>query len=125
MDIIPLDAFPLTGVSTTTKTTTTIEIPSTILVKVRDAFEKLVKFMEDMSLQGEETQKLQEEVKIPQDLKSMFQYSYHAEMHKSQRPSQELQKLQKETFMDKTLSEAKENIWMDVNKSMAEIWPFI
>jgi hypothetical protein len=27
--------------------------------------------------------------------------------------------------MAKTLSEAKENIWMDMNKSMAEIWPFI
>jgi hypothetical protein len=27
--------------------------------------------------------------------------------------------------MAKTLSEAKENIWMDINKSMAEIWPFI
>ena len=27
--------------------------------------------------------------------------------------------------MDKTLSEAKENIWMDISKSMADIWPFI
>jgi DNA-directed RNA polymerase sigma subunit (sigma70/sigma32) len=27
--------------------------------------------------------------------------------------------------MDKTFSEAKENIWMDINKSMAEIWRFI
>jgi hypothetical protein len=55
----------------------------------------------------------------------MFQSSYHVEMHKSQRLSQKLQKLQKETFMAKTLSKAKENIWMDINKSMAEIWPFI
>jgi len=27
--------------------------------------------------------------------------------------------------MAKTLSEAKENIWMDIIKSMVEIWPFI
>ena len=27
--------------------------------------------------------------------------------------------------MDKTLSKAKENIWMDISKSMVEIWPFI
>ena len=27
--------------------------------------------------------------------------------------------------MVKTLSEAKENIWMDINKSMVEIWPVI
>jgi hypothetical protein len=46
-------------------------------------------------------------------------------MHKSQRLRQEIQKLQKDTVMDKKLSEAKENIWMDISKSMAEIWPFI
>jgi hypothetical protein len=27
--------------------------------------------------------------------------------------------------MAKTLLEAKENIWMDINKSMTEIWPLI
>jgi hypothetical protein len=27
--------------------------------------------------------------------------------------------------MAKTLSEAKENIWMDISKSMTEIWPLI
>jgi hypothetical protein len=27
--------------------------------------------------------------------------------------------------MAKTLSEAKENIWMDISKTMEEIWPFI
>jgi hypothetical protein len=94
-------------------------------MKVPDASEKLVKSMKDMSLQGEEIRKLQEEVKSLQDMKSIFQSSYHAKMHKTQRLSQQLQKLQKETFMAKALSEAKENIWMDINKSMVEIWPFI
>jgi hypothetical protein len=84
-----------------------------------------VKSMEDMTLQGEEIKRLQEEVKNLQKLKSMFQASYNTEMHKSQRLTQEIQKLQKETVMAKTLSEAKENIWMDINKSMAEIWPLI
>jgi hypothetical protein len=106
--VIPMDAIPLIGVITTT--TTTVEIPLIILVKVPDASEKLVKSMEDMSLQGEEIKKMQEEVKIFQDLKSMFKSSYNKEMHKSQILSQELQKLQKEIAMAKTLSEAKENI---------------
>jgi hypothetical protein len=70
MVVIPLDAVPLTRVSTAPATTT--EIPSTIPMKVLDASEKLVKSMEDMSLKGEEIRKLQEEVKILQDLKSMF-----------------------------------------------------
>jgi hypothetical protein len=68
---IPLEVVPLIGVSTTT-TTTTIEVPSVIPVEFLDASEKLVKSMEDMSLQGEEIIKLQEDVKSLQDLKSMF-----------------------------------------------------
>jgi hypothetical protein len=124
MVFIPLEAFPLTGVSTTVATTTT-EIPSAIPVKVLNASEKLVNSMEDMTLQGEEIKRLQEEVKNLQKMKSMFQASYNTEMHKSQRLSQEIEKLQKETVMAKTLFEANENIWMDIRGSMVEIWPFI
>jgi DNA repair ATPase RecN len=123
MVVIPLEAVPLTGISTTTAVTT--EFPSAIPMKVPNASNKLVKSMEDMSVQGEEIGKLREEVKSLQDLKSMFQSSYNTKINKSQRLSQEIQKLQNETIMAKTLSEAKENIWMDINNSMAEIWPFI
>jgi hypothetical protein len=80
--VIPLDAVPLTRFSTKTTSTTT-NIPSAIPVKVPDASEKMVKSMEDMSLQGKEIIKLQEEVRILQDLKSMFQSNYHVEMHKT------------------------------------------
>jgi hypothetical protein len=55
-----------------------VEIPSTILVKVPDDSEKLVKSMEEISLQGEEIKNLKEKVKTLQEMKSMFQYSYHA-----------------------------------------------
>jgi len=71
MVVIPLDAIPLIGVSTTTIATTT-NIPSTIPVKVPDASDKLVNSMEDMTLQGEEIIRLQEEVKNLKNLKSMF-----------------------------------------------------
>jgi hypothetical protein len=92
MVFIPLDTVSLTRVSTTTITTTT-EIPSPILVKVPDASEKLLKSMEDMSLQGEEIRKFKEELNILQDLKSMFEANYNTQMHKSQRLSHGLQKL--------------------------------
>jgi hypothetical protein len=58
----------------------------------------------------------------------MFQASHQEETHKSQRNSQQLQQLQqlqKETVMAKKLAQAKEKIWMDINKSMSEIWPSI
>jgi hypothetical protein len=56
MTIIPLDAVPLIGVSTTTIGTTT-ELPSAIPVTTLDASEKLAKSMEDMTLQGQEIKK--------------------------------------------------------------------
>jgi hypothetical protein len=64
MAIMLMELVPLIGIRTTT-TSTSAEIPSTIPVQGLDAFEKLVKSMEDMSLQGEKIIKLQEEVKKP------------------------------------------------------------
>jgi hypothetical protein len=46
-------------------------------------------------------------------------------MHTTQKLKLEIQKLQKETVTAKTLVEAKENILMDICKSMIEIWPLI
>jgi len=120
MAVIPLDAVPITGISTTTTTTTT-EIPAA----TTDASKKLAKSMQDMSLQKKEIKRLQDEIKNLQQLKSTFQSSYNVEMNTTQRLNLELQKLQKETIAAKTLVEAKENIWMDICKSMTEILPLI
>jgi hypothetical protein len=46
-------------------------------------------------------------------------------MHKSQSLSQQLQHLGKETSMENTLAQDKEKIWIDIDKSMLEIWPSI
>jgi hypothetical protein len=71
INFIPLEEVPLTGMSTTSKTTT-IEIPSVLPITSSDASKKLVKLMEDMTLQGEEVKTLQEEINNLQNLKSMF-----------------------------------------------------
>ena len=68
---------------------------------------------------------MQEEVKNFQEQNSIFQSSHQEEMHKSQRLSQQLQQIHKETVMENTLAQAKENICVDINKSMLEIWPSI
>jgi hypothetical protein len=82
MTVIPLQEVPITRFSTVSTTPTT-EIPSVVLVTTSDASERLVKSMEDMTLQGEEIKRLQEEINNLQRLKSMFQTSYNKEMHKS------------------------------------------
>jgi hypothetical protein len=71
MVFIELNVMPLTGVSTIATATTT-EIPSSIPGTVSYASEKLVKSMEDMTLQGEEIKRLQEDINNLQKLKSMF-----------------------------------------------------
>jgi hypothetical protein len=43
----------------------------------------------------------------------------------SDKLKQELQQLQKQIVAGKTLAEAKENIWMDISKSINEIWPMV
>jgi hypothetical protein len=47
------------------------------------------------------------------------------EKQTSEKLKHELQQLQKKTMVGKTLAEAKENIWMDIPKSINEIWPMV
>jgi hypothetical protein len=81
--------------------------------------------MEDMSIQGAEIKRLQEEVKSLQEQKSRVKNCHQKEIHKSQRHNQQLKQLGKETAMENTIAQAKENIWIDINKSMTDIWPSI
>jgi hypothetical protein len=76
MVVIPLNAVPITGISTTT-TTTTGEIPVATSVTTIDASNKLAKSMEDMSLQGKEIKRLQDEINNLQKMMSTFQSSYN------------------------------------------------
>jgi hypothetical protein len=60
-----------------------------------------------------------------QKLKYSFQASYNTERHTLEKLKQEIQQLQKQIIVGKTLAEAKENIWMDISKSMTKIWPLV
>jgi len=63
MEVIPLNSIPLMGISIATTTiATTTKFPAAILVIATDASEKLAKSMEDMTLQGKEIRRLQEEI---------------------------------------------------------------
>jgi hypothetical protein len=81
--------------------------------------------MEEMNLQETEISRLKKEIENLQELKSSFQTSYSKEKQTSDKLKQELQQLQKQTVAGKTLVEVKESVWMDITKSMNEIWPMI
>jgi uncharacterized coiled-coil DUF342 family protein len=126
MEVIPLSAVPLTEVSTTkASTTTTTELPSATPLTALEKSVELAKSMEEMTLQGMEINRLNKEIENLQELKSSYQTSYNIERQTSENLKQEIQQLQKQTVGGKTLAEAKENIWMDISKSINEIWPMV
>jgi hypothetical protein len=77
---------------------------------------ELAKSMEEINLQETEINRLKMEVENIQELKSSFQTRYNVERQKTENLKQEIQQLQKQTVVDKTLAEAKENIWTDIEK---------
>jgi myosin heavy subunit len=81
--------------------------------------------MEEMNLQETEIGRLKKEVENLQELKSSYQTSYSMEKQTSDKLKQELQQLQKKTVAGKTLVEAKESVWLDISKSINEIWPMV
>jgi hypothetical protein len=91
MEVIPLSAFPLTGVSTSSA----VEIPlATPLTALENTLE-LEKSMEEMNLQETEINRLKKEVENLQELKSSYQTNYSKEKQISDKLIQELQQLQK------------------------------
>jgi hypothetical protein len=81
--------------------------------------------MEEMNLQETEISRLKKEVENLQELKSSYQASYSKEKQASNKLKQELQQLQKQTVAGKTLAKVKGNVWMDITKSINEIWPMV
>jgi hypothetical protein len=86
---------------------------------------ELEKSMENMNFQDTEIGRLKKEVENLQELKSSYQTNYSMEKQTSDNLRQELQQLQKKTVEGKTLVEVKESVWMDITKSVNEIWPMV
>ena len=84
MEVIPLSAVSLTGVSTATvSATTTTELPSAAPVTVPRTSGDLAKSMEEMTLQGTEINRLKKEVENLQKHKTSYQTSYNIERQAS------------------------------------------
>jgi DNA repair exonuclease SbcCD ATPase subunit len=121
IEVIPLNSIPILGVSTTSVTKVPSATPLTSLEKTAN----LAKSMEKMNLQETEINRLKKEIENLQELKSYFHISLSKENQVTDQLKQELQQLQKKTVTGKTLAEVKESVWIDITKSMNEIWPMI
>jgi DNA gyrase/topoisomerase IV subunit A len=98
MEFIPLSAFPLSGVSTTSVT----EVPSMNPLTALEKEAELAKSMEEMNLQETEISRLKKEIENLQELKSSYQISLSKEKQVSDQLKQELQQLRKQTVVGKT-----------------------
>jgi hypothetical protein len=121
MEVIPLSAILILGVSIESVTEVPLATPLTSLEKIAD----LAKSMEKMNLQEIEISRLKKEIENLQELKYSFQTSLSKEKQVTDKLKQELQQLQKQTVEGKTLAEVKESVWTNITKSMNEIWPMI
>jgi exonuclease VII large subunit len=104
MEVIPLSAIPLTGVSTMY----VAEIPLATPLTAPEKTVELAKSMEEMNLQETEISRHKKEIENLQELNSSFQTSYSKEKQTSDQLKQELQQLQKQRVVGKTLAEVKE-----------------
>jgi hypothetical protein len=99
MEVIPLSAVPLSGVSTTSLA----EVPSVNPLTSLEKTVELAKSMEEMNLQETEISRLKKEIENLQELKYSYQTSYSKEKQVSDQLKQELQQLRKQTVAGKTL----------------------
>jgi peptidoglycan hydrolase CwlO-like protein len=106
MEVIPLSAVPLTGLSTTSATKIPLATPLTALEKTLE----LAKSMEEMNLQETKISRLKKEVDNLQELKSSYQNNFSKEKQTSDKLKQKLQQLQKQIVAGKTLAEVKESV---------------
>jgi hypothetical protein len=81
MEVIPLRAVPLIGVSTAS----IAEIPSTTPLTALEKTVELAKSMEEMNLQETEISRLKKEIENLQELKYSFQTSYSKEKQTSEK----------------------------------------
>ena len=126
MEVIPLCAVPLVGVSTATVATiSTTEISSDAPLSALEKTIELSKSMEEMNLQETKISRLKREVESLQELKNSYQMSFHVEKETTEKLKRELQQIQKQTVVGKMLAEAKKKIWMDICGSINEIWPMV
>jgi DNA gyrase/topoisomerase IV subunit A len=102
-----------------------IEVPSATPLTSLEKTVDLAKSMENMNLQEIEISRLTKEIENLQELKSSFQISLSKEKQVIDLLKQELQQLRKQTVVGKTLAEVKKSVWIDITKSMNEIWPMV
>lgn len=116
MDVVPLAAVPMTIVSNfgTAETICTTE-----------GAKQLVEAVQNLSIQTQEINKLQDQLKTLQHMKAVADNSHAVKLHWARDQIEVLQKEVKDSYLGNTLGLVKEIIWEEIIESIKYIWPYI
>jgi len=106
-------AQPVSAASTSAKSTS------------RDEEKKLIKDMEDMSIQTTDMNKFKEKVRSLETNYKLAKIMHKNEVQKSTRMSERLKAMEKDLTLKEPLGEAKELLWANIIDSVNDIWPSI
>ena len=143
MEAIPVTAIPTittivpytssTPVATTvpvatmvsTTSTTTPATYSTSSSHPSDQADKLIKSMQDVSIQTTEINRMKEHVKNLEDENKLAQMRHTAKAQKSSRLTDKVQKLERELTLAEPLAQSKQQLWANIINFFNDIWPSI
>lgn len=109
---------PATTLPVTTEPTAAIGTPANKLAK-------LVKAMEDMSIQATELKRLKVKVASLETNCKLAQLQQKEETQKAQRMGERIKILEKDFTLQKPLGQTKEMLWSNIIDSVNDIWPSI
>lgn len=79
--------------------------------------------MQDLSIRGQEIENMKSQLKNLEEKKLNINNLYLVDLQNIHRLTQRIEQLENESAMVQTTAQKKENIWVEVNKTMTEIWP--
>jgi len=118
---------PTTPIATalSASTPTASATGSTTTTSIGDEANRLVKSMEEMSIQTTEMNKLKEKVTSPKIDYELAQIMHREEHHKATRMIERIKSLEKELTLNEPLGQAKEQLWANIINSVNDIWSSI
>ncbi len=106
-------------------TLTTLATTSTSTCTIREEANRLVKALEDVSIQTNEMNKLKEKVSSLKTDYKLAQIMHKEEQQKDARMNERIKGLEKELTLTEPIGKAKEQLWANIIDSVNDIWPYI
>ena len=101
---------PVATTLPTTSATTLVTESSIVAVHLSDEASKLIKAMQDMSIQTKEINRLKDQIKSLEDENMLVKIMHKYEIHKSKRSTERIQKIEKELVLKEPLAEEKHQL---------------